>query len=256
MARNEEKAQSMLYRFREAQAAELGFKKGDRRPHLASEVHSLGDAEKWRHQIIREISQNVSKIQDSGLTDFQIRDLNDKINKLIREKRHWEYRIRELGGPDYKRIAPRLLDHDGKEVPGAPRGYKYFGRAKDLPGVRELLEQSVPDETKAARGELYRRVDADYYGYRDDEDTVLQTYEDQRAQEELSKAASAMEEEGNQEEQQHEPDEESLRILSIMAQEPVPTQQEVEAWLVRRRQQELLEKFVSDANTLSKELST
>ena len=33
-----------------------------------------------------------------------------------------------------------MLDSEGKEVPGN-RGYKYFGAAKDLPGVRELFEQ-------------------------------------------------------------------------------------------------------------------
>ena len=37
-----------------------------------------------------------------SLNDFQIRDLNDEINRLMREKRHWEYRIKELGGPDYR----------------------------------------------------------------------------------------------------------------------------------------------------------
>lgn len=31
----------------------------------------------------------------------RIRDLNDEINKLIREKGHWEKRIVELGGPNY-----------------------------------------------------------------------------------------------------------------------------------------------------------
>lgn len=39
-----------------------------------------------------------------------------------------------------KRIGPKMLDHEGKEVPGN-RGYKYFGAAKDLPGVRELFEK-------------------------------------------------------------------------------------------------------------------
>lgn len=29
-----------------------------------------------------------------------IRDLNDEINKLLRERRHWEKRIVELGGPE------------------------------------------------------------------------------------------------------------------------------------------------------------
>ena len=35
----------------------------------------------------------------------RIRDLNDEINKLIREKGHWEVRIVELGGPDYAKVA-------------------------------------------------------------------------------------------------------------------------------------------------------
>ena len=37
----------------------------------------------------------------AGLGEFKIRDLNDEINKLLREKGHWEVRIKELGGPDY-----------------------------------------------------------------------------------------------------------------------------------------------------------
>jgi len=60
--------------------------------------------------------------------------LNDEINKLLREKGHWEAQIKELGGPDYARVGPRMLDYEGKEVPGN-RGYKYFGAAKDLPGM-------------------------------------------------------------------------------------------------------------------------
>ena len=37
----------------------------------------------------------------AGLGEFKIRDLNDEINKLLREKGHWQDRIKELGGPDY-----------------------------------------------------------------------------------------------------------------------------------------------------------
>ena len=40
-------------------------------------------------------------LYSAGLGEFRIRDLNDEINKLLREKRHWEERILELGGPDY-----------------------------------------------------------------------------------------------------------------------------------------------------------
>lgn len=38
----------------------------------------------------------------AGLGEFKLRDINDEINKLLREKGHWEDRIKELDGPDYK----------------------------------------------------------------------------------------------------------------------------------------------------------
>lgn len=108
----------------------------------------------------------------AGLGEFRIRDLNDEINKLLREKRHWEAQIKELGGPDYQKTGPRMLDHEGKEVPGN-RGYKYFGAAKDLPGVRELFEQEPPPPPRKTRAEMMKDIDADYYGYRDDDDGIL-----------------------------------------------------------------------------------
>lgn len=49
----------------------------------------------------------------------------------------------------------------------------YFGAAKDLPGVRELFEQEPPAPPRKTRGELMKDIDADYYGYRDDDDGVL-----------------------------------------------------------------------------------
>lgn len=71
-ARNEEKAQSMLYRFREAQAAELGLgTRSDRRPRMASACKSLRDCERWRGEILREISRKVSKIQDGASSSSQ-----------------------------------------------------------------------------------------------------------------------------------------------------------------------------------------
>jgi pre-mRNA-splicing factor ISY1 len=69
----------------------------------------------------------------AGLGEYRIRDLNDEINKLLREKYHWEVQIFNLGGPNYRRIGPRYLDREGREVPGN-RGYRYFGAARDLPG--------------------------------------------------------------------------------------------------------------------------
>ncbi|KAI3369584.1 hypothetical protein L3Q82_024491, partial [Scortum barcoo] len=144
----------------------------ERRPFLASECSELPKAEKWRRQIISEISKKVAQIQNAGLGEFRIRDLNDEINKLLREKGHWEVRIKELGGPDYARVGPKMLDHEGKEVPGN-RGYKYFGAARDLPGVRELFEKEPAPALRKTRAELMKDVDAEYYGYRDEDDGVL-----------------------------------------------------------------------------------
>ena len=107
---------TQLARWRNAKAAEEGLpSKNDRRPYLATECNNLKDCEKWRLQIIREVSKKVSQIQNAGLGEFRIRDLNDEINKLLREKVHWERRIIELGGRDMRRKS-RMLDKEGKEV--------------------------------------------------------------------------------------------------------------------------------------------
>jgi hypothetical protein len=62
-------------------------------------------------------------LRAAGLTDYEVRDLNDEINKLMREKRHWENQIISLGGTNYRRNVA-ILDDDGREVPGT-KGYKY-----------------------------------------------------------------------------------------------------------------------------------
>ncbi|KAK3371985.1 Isy1-like splicing family protein [Podospora didyma] len=185
MARNSEKAQSMLFRFREAQAADLGIIDAGRtrRPRAITEQDSIPLCEKWRGQVLKEISRKVSRIQEIALSDYQIRDLNDEINKLMREKHMWEVQIRNLGGPNYMRGGAKVYDESGREIPGGGRGYKYFGRAKELPGVKELFEAAAKlkqDDEKPleTRTDLRKQVDAAYYGYAPGgEDDVLLEYE-------------------------------------------------------------------------------
>jgi pre-mRNA-splicing factor ISY1 len=170
----------MLYRFREAQAAELGLgTRSDRRPKMASSCKSLRECERWRGEILREISRKVSKIQDAGLTDYEVRDLNDEINRLLREKRHWENQIVALGGANYRRNVA-MLDDDGKEVPGT-KGYKYFGRAKELPGVKELFESRKKDEEEENIAlNFYKKFTSQgpgYFGDLDEQDNALLAYE-------------------------------------------------------------------------------
>jgi pre-mRNA-splicing factor ISY1 len=177
----------MLFRFREAQAADLGIIDAgrSRRPKMITEVDSVPLCEKWRGQVLREISRKMSRIQEPALSDFQIRDLNDEINKLMREKHMWEVQIRNLGGPNYMRSGARMYDEQGREIRGGAggKGYKYFGRARELPGVKELFEAAqtarVQNEKPLKdRTDFRRQVDAAYYGYSpNEEDEELLAYE-------------------------------------------------------------------------------
>ncbi|KAG6815983.1 hypothetical protein H0H93_008724 [Arthromyces matolae] len=197
MARNEEKAQSMLYRFREAQAAELGLgTRGHRRPRMASACKSLRECERWRGEILREISRKVSKIQDAGLSDYEVRDLNVEINKIVREKCHWENQIVALGGANYRRNVA-MLDDDGKEVPGT-KGYKYFGCAKDLPGVRELFQSKKSDEEEENQAlafyKKFTNQGPSYFGDLDENDGNLLSYERAAEEEDWEEAYSNLRE--------------------------------------------------------------
>jgi pre-mRNA-splicing factor ISY1 len=155
-----------------------------RRPKAITEVDSIPACEKWRGQVLKEISRKVSRIQESTLSDFQIRDLNDEINKAMREKHVWEIQIRNLGGPNYMRSA-KVYDDEGKEIQGGGKGYRYFGRARELPGVKEMFEAQKPEEKPLeTRADLRKVVDASYFGYNlDEEDGTLLAYEAQKERE-------------------------------------------------------------------------
>ncbi|AQK74486.1 Aquaporin SIP1-1 [Zea mays] len=58
----------------------------ERRPYLVSECRDLTDAARWRSEILREISAKVDEIQNEGLGEHRLRDLNDEINKLLRRR--------------------------------------------------------------------------------------------------------------------------------------------------------------------------
>ncbi|KAF4587197.1 Pre-mRNA-splicing factor ISY1 [Ophiocordyceps camponoti-floridani] len=243
MARNSEKAQSMLFRFREAQAADLGIIDAGRtrRPKIITEVDSISLCEKWRGQVLRDISRKVSRIQDPVLSEYQIRDLNDEINKLMREKHMWEVQIRNLGGPNYMRGGGRLYDEQGREIPGGGRGYRYFGRAKDLPGVKELFEAAKTKPTKVDADEeakaLRKPVDAAYYGYAPDYETPellrQEAESERRAVEKLLASADQGVPEGW----------ESLPGETDRGPWILPTMEEVQEALLERRRQNLLQQL-------------
>ncbi|CAK7339358.1 unnamed protein product [Dovyalis caffra] len=258
----------------------------ERRPYLASECRDLAEADKWRQQIMREIGRKVAEIQNEGLGEHLLRDLNDEINKLIREKSHWERRIVELGGPNYAKHSAKMTDLEGNiiDVPnpsGRGPGYRYFGAAKKLPGVRELFEKPPELRKRRTRYDIYKRIDASYYGYRDEEDGVLEKVEGpaegemrmraveewrrmeairkearKGAKEVVSVGAGAEvlfeeEEDVVEEERKREREIEEIerkeKEREFVAHVPLPDEKEIERMVLEKKKMELLSKYASDS---------
>jgi pre-mRNA-splicing factor ISY1 len=205
--------------------------------------------------------------------EHAIRDLNDSINKLIREKWHWNRRIKELGGKDYnkeERKAMLLAEQEGGTGPDGGEdvqlaaglglkgsgGYRYFGAAKDLPGVKELFARHAAKMTKRKRGDIYKYITPDYYGLRDEEDGVLLELEGKMAEDRQEKLKICREEymelkrkqcQGMGVESDESADEGAFleEIESgIAASVAVPSQEVVAKVLLQKKREALLNRFM------------
>ncbi|SBT41673.1 isy1-like splicing domain containing protein [Plasmodium ovale wallikeri] len=190
MARNVEKGRSMLNQW--LKAKELNDKKSFFKiPKRVNEVDDLESAVSCRKHIIKEICSKIKEIQNFSLSDQHIRELNDQINKLISIKNKWEIRIIELGGPDYQTESNTLINAHCSELKGN-NNYKYFGAAKNLKGVKELLGKESDDrkklllKKKKERRNLDKFVNIHYFGYCDDENEML-LREEMKIQKKLEK---------------------------------------------------------------------
>ncbi len=91
-------------------------------------------------------------IQNASLGEHKIRDLNDDMNKLLREKYAWEKRILELNGPDYRNRG-KMYDRDNAiGVGSGVNRYMYFGAARELDSVRELFKQQMTKLQREKKG--------------------------------------------------------------------------------------------------------
>lgn len=109
-----------------------------------SDCTDVERANEERRRVISAISVNLAKINDVNLTHHQIRDINDTINRQLRLRRAWEHRIKELGGPDYILTGN---SHEDKSLSCVVKGYRYFGRARELPDVVKLLEEATIEKS-------------------------------------------------------------------------------------------------------------
>ena len=69
-----------------------------------------------------------------------------------------------------------MYDSQGHEIPGFG-GYRYFGAAKDLPGVKDVYKRDVPVAPEKSSAQLREVIDEGYFG---DEET----YDDELLKEE------------------------------------------------------------------------
>lgn len=271
MARNEQKSQLTMNRWVKAQADATKLDRG-LRPYLSSECDNLSDTLFFRKQIIREVTELVRDIQNAGLGEHTLRDMNDTINKKLREKGHWERRIVELGGQNFRTNKARF---EGQAVSGSG-GYMYFGAVRNLPGVRELFEQPEIKKRKRTRHEMYKGIDPDYYGYRDEDDGVLVLCEMEGQEKAINEAVQSWVEEKRQKKKKKEEmdpatllgdnkesdgsssegdevpgglgdaddDDETLLKAHVY----VPNQDDIEKLILRRKKQALLNKYAADDN--------
>eukprot|EP00747_Dinoflagellata_sp_TGD_P162249 gnl/TRDRNA2_/TRDRNA2_179643_c0_seq1.p1 gnl/TRDRNA2_/TRDRNA2_179643_c0~~gnl/TRDRNA2_/TRDRNA2_179643_c0_seq1.p1 ORF type:complete len:363 (-),score=124.69 gnl/TRDRNA2_/TRDRNA2_179643_c0_seq1:62-1045(-) len=285
MARNEEKAMAALNRWT-AQEKKLQNPYAEKRPKIASEVTTIKECEHWRNDLLRGVATKIKEIQNAGMGEHRIRDLNDEINKDLREKKYWDEQIKNLGGPDYAAMQAKAVEQAGAEPGTSTSGYKYFGAAKDLPGVRELFETNeAPEAPRKTRKQLFKMIQPDYYGWRDEEDGMLLLAEKQAEMELVAKEMARWKAEqakkaakGKQvaaevpkEAEEEEPPVKKLRIGSMPGEESdeemeaekaeevekaetrtnwksyvdVPTMEEIDRLIIQKKKQALLSKYAT-----------
>lgn len=300
------------------------------RPYLASECASLGEAEKWRMEIVREVGKKVSVIQNGAarcaacqgssattcqpsercscsVTHSQLpasdppgtraacrgpRGAQDPRPQRpdqqaaarevpLGEAHQGARRARPPGArasppaatrqrcsadshaeptspgaragpsppspPTPQTSAPRLDDDTSLEiVPGKGGGYRYFGAAKNLPGVKELFIKEPTLRPKRTRAQISKGLDADYYGYRDDDDGVLVELEAQ-AEQRLRRAAlerwkGEHADAGGGADVEMDAGAEGAGFLAHV---PLPSDADIEKAVLQRRKQELMAKYLS-----------
>ena len=109
----------------------------------------------------------------------------------MRELYHWEIRIKELGGNDYRATKnAKMFDAQGREIPGFG-GYRYFGAAKDLPGVRDIYKREIPIAPAKTSAQIRRAIDEEYFG--DQEGTDEELLREEKFEEEAKREGELIE---------------------------------------------------------------
>ncbi|MBA0552636.1 hypothetical protein Golob_023426 [Gossypium lobatum] len=167
-----------------------------------------------------------------------------------------------------------MTDLEGSivDVPNPNRrgpGYRYFEATKKLPGVKKLFEKQPELQKRKTIDDIYKSIDASYYGYRDEvlarvlmrteaEEEWQRVKEIRRearrgANEVVSVGAALREvlfeekedvevEEMREGEEKERKDKEREFFVHV----PLPDDKEIERMIVERKKMELLSKYASE----------
>lgn len=239
----------MLYRFREAMLIESGVKRHpkDLKSLNPSTCTSVPIAEQNRRDLLKEVHRKIGRIQDKELEMTVVRTLNDEINENIERIRVWDERIRELGGLS-RRSQRRIEEFESAAISAGEKdsqstdqllqfeGKSFFGRARELPEVQDFLKHRQELDKDSAeltkmrkqRTEMYAQVDHFYYGILSSEQAeLLEAEEDTFLPKPL----------------EPETDVDGVDLLALQEGLGVPSQEQVQEYLVERRKAELLKKY-------------
>ena len=121
--------------------------------------------------------------------------------------------------------------------------YRYFGAARDLPGVRDLFVQEAPTKAKRTRADMFTHITPDYYGFRDEDNEALlkaETKAEKLAIEESEREYKRLKLEKNEAEESSSDeeiigDDEPLKSHIIL-----PSEEEISKLIIEKRRAELL----------------
>ena len=152
---------------------------------------------------------------------------------------------------------PYISDGDGAEVTPVDsekgKGYRYFGAAKQLPGVKELFDKQAPRTVRRTRHQMNKNIDADYYGFRDEEDGILEREEKKAEQKIIAEAlaewdekdktrAADMKAKGKRGAAEMEDEDETTQFIAHV---PLPDTKDIEAKVLEKKKRDLLAKYMS-----------
>lgn len=201
MSRNIDKSRTVLNLYQEKQSDYKEYSRY-KRPKRVEQVGSLKESLEWYKQTLRDISNQSSRLYDPSLNEEQLRDVNERVNVLIRESERWARHL-------YKRFKHKCRRnvHGGTVI----RGTRYIGRAQELPEVQIYKKQNKKTHaTYTIDPKRLHNAPKEYYIFND------------------VKTSKTL------------PTKKNAPHIEIPV---IPTQEEVQKYLVQRRKQQLLEQL-------------